>query len=45
MKLVAGSFVAIPAGVPHFGWTNEETVLQITGVGPWKINYMSVIGK
>jgi quercetin dioxygenase-like cupin family protein len=33
-EMPAGSFVLIPAGVPHYGWGTEETVLQIHGMGP-----------
>lgn len=41
IKLMAGSFFAVSPGVTHFAWTSEETVLQITGQGPWQINYVS----
>jgi hypothetical protein len=23
--------------MPHFLWTDEECVLQVTGVGPWRL--------
>lgn len=29
-----GSFLVIPAGVPHFEWGEGETVIQLSGVGP-----------
>ena len=32
--LPAGGYVAFPAGTPHRLWTAEDTVLQMTGVGP-----------
>ena len=32
--LPAGSFYTEPAGVPHFIEVKEETVLQVTGIGP-----------
>lgn len=35
-KLTAGSFIACPPGVPHYGITKQETVIQIAGIGPWK---------
>jgi glycyl-tRNA synthetase alpha subunit len=25
----------------HFGFFNEETILQVHGVGPWAINYVN----
>lgn len=37
--LVAGSFAKIPAKLNHYGWTKEETILQISGMGPWGVVY------
>ncbi len=39
--LPAGSFSIMPAGVSHYVWTKEETVIQVHGVGPWGINYVN----
>jgi len=39
IALVAGSFAKIPAKINHYGWTKEETVLQISGMGPWGVIY------
>jgi quercetin dioxygenase-like cupin family protein len=30
----AGSFIVIPKGVHHFGWTTGETIIQIQAIGP-----------
>ena len=35
-KLSAGGFVTCPAKAKHFGYTEEETVIQISGIGPWE---------
>lgn len=35
-RLDAGSFIACPPNVPHYGITKEETIIQISGIGPWK---------
>lgn len=40
-KLSTGSVVAIPAGTEHFTVTKQPTVIQITGVGPWGINFLN----
>jgi quercetin dioxygenase-like cupin family protein len=40
-KISAGSVVVFPAGVEHFSMTKQPTVVQITGVGPWGINYLN----
>jgi quercetin dioxygenase-like cupin family protein len=29
-----GSFLVIPAGVPHYEWGEGETVIQLSGIGP-----------
>jgi len=36
----AGGLVVIPAGVPHFVITKEETITQLSGVGPNKTVYL-----
>lgn len=38
-ELPAGSFVKMPTKVVHYSWTKEETILQISGVGPWGTHY------
>jgi quercetin dioxygenase-like cupin family protein len=39
--LPAGSFAVMPATSRHFAYTNEETVIQLHGVGPWGITYVN----
>ena len=39
--LTAGSFAVFPSGHTMFGWTKEETVVQVHGVGPWGIDYVN----
>lgn len=38
--LSAGSVAVIPPKTNHFAWTEEETVVQLHGVGPWGITYV-----
>lgn len=38
--LKPGDVAIMPAGAPMFGFTREETVIQLHGVGPWGINYV-----
>lgn len=38
-SLAAGDFIEFPANVAHATWTKEETIIQINGVGPWKVVY------
>ena len=41
MKAVpAGTFAAIPPGMHHFAMADGETVLQLHGIGPWRIVYL-----
>lgn len=35
-----GSVAIMPAGTPMFGYTKEETIIQLHGVGPWGLNYL-----
>lgn len=39
-EITAGGFAVMPADFPHFIWTDEETVVQLHGVGPWNIAYI-----
>src|SRR5215831_14940028 len=41
MSMRAGAFVAMPAGMNHYAWTPEETVVQIAGPGPFAITYVN----
>jgi len=36
-----GSVAIMPAGTPMFGYTKEETVIQLHGVGPWGLSYLN----
>ncbi len=36
-----GSVAIMPPGTPMFGYTKEETVIQLHGVGPWGLNYLN----
>jgi quercetin dioxygenase-like cupin family protein len=38
--LAAGSFIALPSGMAHFAWAEEETVVQLNGMGPFDITYL-----
>jgi quercetin dioxygenase-like cupin family protein len=37
----AGSFYVNPPGVPHFVEADEDTVLQITVQGPWRVDLVA----
>jgi quercetin dioxygenase-like cupin family protein len=39
--LPAGTFGFWPAGMKHFVWAKGETVVQLHGIGPWKIEYLN----
>lgn len=41
MTLPAGSYRVMPATTHHYGWTTEETILQLHGTGPWEIHYLN----
>ena len=37
----AGSFFALPPGMAHFAYFDEETVLQLNNNGPWAVKYIN----
>lgn len=36
-----GGFVAMPAGMHHYAWTSEDTVVQVHGQGPFALTYVN----
>jgi hypothetical protein len=36
----AGTYGWWPAGMTHFVWAKDETILQFHGDGPWTIDYV-----
>lgn len=38
--LPPGSFVHLPAGMPHYARAEGETIVQINGVGPFDVTYV-----
>ena len=39
--LATGSVAIMPPGTPMFGFTKEETVIQLHGMGPWGLTYIN----
>lgn len=39
-RLPAGSFTSMPPGMRHFAIAEGETVIQLTSIGPWEIDYI-----
>ncbi len=39
--IAAGSFTAMPAGMKHYAYMTEDTVVQISGSGPFEIKYVN----
>ena len=39
--LSAGSIAIMQPKTNHFGWTKEETVVQVHGIGPWGVTYVN----
>lgn len=39
--LPVGSYTSMPPGMVHYAIAEGETVVQLTSVGPWKINYVN----
>ncbi len=39
--LPIGSVAIMLAKTNHFGWTKEETIVQVHGVGPWGVTWVN----
>lgn len=39
--LPIGSFGAIPAGMRHYALAKDEVIIQLHGVGPWRLMYVN----
>jgi quercetin dioxygenase-like cupin family protein len=39
-RLLSGSYFSLPPRMAHFAVAEGETVIQLTSVGPWQINYI-----
>jgi hypothetical protein len=39
--LSTGGVAIMQPKTPHFGWTKEETIVQVHGVGPWGVTYVN----
>ena len=40
-ELPVGSYAVMPQGVRHFAWAKGETVIQVSGTGPFEVNYVN----
>jgi quercetin dioxygenase-like cupin family protein len=40
-SLSTGSFIALPPGMAHYVYTDEESVVQLNSIGPWEVNYVN----
>jgi quercetin dioxygenase-like cupin family protein len=36
-----GSYFSMPPGMTHFAVAEGETVIQLTSIGPWQVNYVN----
>jgi hypothetical protein len=41
VSLGAGTYSAMPPKMAHFGWTQGQTILQLSSLGPWTITYVN----
>ena len=40
-ELGPGGYASMPAREHHYGMTRSDSVLQLTGEGPWDIHYVN----
>jgi len=39
--LRAGAYAFVPAKMAHYAWADDDTTLQVHGIGPFVINYVN----
>lgn len=40
-ELPVGSYASMPRGVRHYAWGNGETIVQVSGIGPFEVHYVN----
>ena len=40
-ELPVGSYAVMPKGTRHYAWAKGETVIQVSGTGPFQVNYVN----
>jgi quercetin dioxygenase-like cupin family protein len=40
-EMPAGSYALMPQGTRHFAWANGETIIQVSGTGPFTVTYVN----
>ena len=40
-ELPVGSYTSMPPGMQHYAYASGETIIQLTSVGPWEIDYIN----
>jgi quercetin dioxygenase-like cupin family protein len=40
-RLPTGTFTAMPPNTPHYVFIDEDTVVQLSTIGPWAVNYVN----
>jgi quercetin dioxygenase-like cupin family protein len=40
-RLPAGSYFSLPPGMRHYAIMEGETVIQLSSIGPWELNYVN----
>jgi quercetin dioxygenase-like cupin family protein len=40
-KVETGGFISMPAEHAHFGFVNDDTIIELSGLGPFAIKYLN----
>lgn len=40
-EIKAGGFAVIPAKAHHFGWSKDGAIIQVQGLGPFQMNWLT----
>ncbi len=45
IRVRAGGYIVLPAGVPHYEWFDEDTIEHVVGVGPMSTTMVDTLGR
>ena len=40
-RIGSGGFAWMAPGARHFAWVEEDTIVQVHGMGPWQLYYVN----
>jgi len=42
-EMTLGAYARVPSGMAHFAWSRGETIIQVHGVGPFRVDFVDPV--